>query len=91
MLAFTKKYQPIWKLLDFMIVFQAKNASLHYKWRIQQEREMKKIKGEGMTKEEVIKFIDIFIPITYLCYEDIKPDLKFIINSIHEYHKVIHP
>lgn len=91
MLAFTKKYQPIWKLLDFMIVFQAKNASLHYKWRIQQEREMKKIKGESMTKEKVIKFVDIFIPITYLCYEDIKPDLKFIINSIHEYHKVIHP
>lgn len=83
-----KDYLPIWKYLNYMIMLQADSSLLHHKWRLQQERELRKKKRQGMNKDKIETFVSVYLPLTYVCYEKIKPDVKIMINSRHELYKM---
>ena len=88
-LNFAKKYKPLWKFMDLMIMMKPSSAELHKKWRLQQERELKKKKGRGMDKQKVFEFVDIFLPFTYLCYERMRADLTILIDENHDFYKLL--
>lgn len=52
-----------------MIHIDAVDTNYVYKWRLQQEVEMRAIKGTGMTEEQVTKFVDGYYP-AYELYTD---------------------
>ena len=83
-----KKYQPLWKFTDFLIMLKPKSSSLHKKWRYQQEQGLKKKTGKGMTKKQIEHFVDVFLPFTYVCYEKILPDAVFSIDKNHTFYKI---
>ncbi len=88
-LNYTKKYQPLWKYLNYHIMLQPTSLELHKRWRFQQERELKQRTGEGMTKKEIAEFVEPYLPFTYLCYEKIKPNVKILVNERHKFYKMI--
>ena len=53
------------------IVFAADDIHDVYKWRLEQEQALRKTTGEGMTDEEVKKFIDRYFPCYQLYYDDL--------------------
>lgn len=53
------------------IVFAADDIHDVYKWRLEQEQGLRKTTGEGMTDEEVKKFIDRYFPCYQLYYDDL--------------------
>ncbi|MBI2666680.1 hypothetical protein HYX13_03655 [Candidatus Woesearchaeota archaeon] len=82
-LQFVNEYQPLWKYIDHFIMLQPNSSSLHLQWRLQQEKELKQKKGSGMSKREVEKFVEPFLPFTYACYEKVNPDVKILIDKKH--------
>lgn len=87
-LKFTKKYQPLWKFLDHLVMLKPSSSDLHLKWRLQQEKELKLKKGSGMSKEQVRKFVEPYLPFTYVCYEKVKADAKILIDEGHRMDKM---
>lgn len=83
-----KEYQPIWKLLDYMIMLKAESPEVHKKWRLLQEQKLRAKKRMGMSKTEVEQFVEPFLPFTYVCYELIKPDAKVLIDEKHNFYKI---
>jgi D-glycerate 3-kinase len=67
--AYLKEYHKIWELFDLFVCIKTSNINNVYKWRLQQEHEMIKIKGSGMIDEDVVKFIDRYMPVYYLYYD----------------------
>lgn len=61
-----KRYVEWWKALDAFIQIKGPSSaqlSIIYKWRLQQEHNMKaKNGGEGMTDDQVKTFVDRYIP-----------------------------
>lgn len=47
------------------IVFGTDDINNVYSWRTEQEHETKQLKGDGMSDEEVVKFVDRYMP----CYD----------------------
>jgi len=88
MIKYIKSYQKIWKYIDHMIILQEDSSKLQIKWRLEQEKELKKKKGQGMTKAQIITFVNRFLPISYLCYKKIKEDIRILINNKHEFYKI---
>ena len=88
-LRFIKRYRPLWKFLDYVVMLRPKSASLHLQWRQQQEQELKQIRKQGMTEQEVEQFVNLFLPFTYLCYEKIKADATIVIDKDHTFKKLI--
>lgn len=81
-------YQKIWKKIDYLIMLQPDAAQLHFKWRWQQEQDLRKATGRGMSRKEVERFVAPFLPFTYLIYEKVKPDMLLHINRKHEIYVV---
>ena len=90
-LDFVKKYEPLWKFIDLMVMMKPSSVELHKKWRFQAEKELKKKKGKGMDEKGVNHFVDIFLPFTYLCYEKMKADLTILIDEKHDFYALILP
>lgn len=88
-LQFIKKYQPVWKFLNYFIMLQPTSLELHQKWRLQQEQELKQKTGRGMTKKEIDEFVEPYLPFTCLSYERIKPNVKILVNEWHKFYKMI--
>ncbi len=88
-LRFIKQYQPLWKFLDFKIMLKSKSIRSHLLWREQQERELKERRGQGMSSTEIERFVNLFLPFTYLCYEKIKSDATILIDEKHVFRKVV--
>jgi len=88
-LKFVKEYQPLWKKLDYQIMLKPSSAEVHKKWRLLQETELKKKKGQGMSKGEVYGFVEPFLPFTYVCYDLIKPDAKILIDEKHNFYRIM--
>lgn len=88
-LSFIKEYQPLWEYLDYFIMLKSDSPDLHARWRYQKEEKMKKEKGSGMSKEQIKNYVDIFLPFTYVCYEECNPDITLLINKDHDFHKLI--
>ena len=86
-LRFLKLYQPIWKYIDYLVMLKPNSVSLHQRWRLQQEQELLQKTGRGMTKEEIMYFVDIYLPLTYAGYEKIKADALLKIDERHRFVK----
>ncbi len=82
-LRFLKEYQPLWKQIDYMIMLKPDSSRLHFQWRWQQEKELKKKTGRGMTKQQVERFVQPYLPFTYACYEKVKADAVLRIDKEH--------
>ena len=87
-LAFVKEYQPVWKLLDYIVMLKADSPEVHKKWRLLQEQKLKEKKGQCMSKQEVHAFVEPFLPFTYVCYNLIKPDVKVLIDEKHNFYRI---
>ncbi|KAK9234146.1 P-loop containing nucleoside triphosphate hydrolase protein [Lipomyces kononenkoae] len=57
-----KGYDVMTNLFDAMVHLDAEDTSYVYKWRLQQEAELRQQTGRGMTDEQVIKFVDGYYP-----------------------------
>lgn len=62
-------YEKIWKLFDLFVCIKTTNINNVYKWRLEQEHELIKIKGTGMSDIEVGNFVARYMPIYYLYYD----------------------
>ncbi|KAK9479564.1 putative uridine/cytidine kinase [Lipomyces japonicus] len=61
-----KSYSEIWDFFNGFVILDAENESIVYRWRLQQEIELRfKNNGKGMTEEQVKQFVDGYMP----CYE----------------------
>ena len=81
------RYEAIWKLFDLFICIKTSEINNVYKWRLQQEYELIRIKGRGMSDADVEQFIDRYMPIYYLYYdrlEVIQKQLKSLELNIDE-------
>jgi len=87
-LKFIDTYQPLWKYLDFMVMLKPDSAKVHKEWRLLQETRMKKKKGQGMSEKQIGKFVQPYLPFTYLCYDMIKPNVTISIDVKHNYYKI---
>ena len=59
---------------DYLIHLDTSNLSNVYHWRIQQEHALRESKGTGMTDEEVIKFVQVYMPAYELYLERLKEE-----------------
>ncbi|KAJ4389687.1 hypothetical protein N0V93_007159 [Gnomoniopsis smithogilvyi] len=57
-----KNYDVITDLFDAFIHIDAENTEYVYKWRLQQEQQLRRERGTGMTDEQVVKFVDAYYP-----------------------------
>jgi D-glycerate 3-kinase len=62
-------YEKIWNLFDLFVCIKTTNIANVYTWRLQQEHDLIKKKGIGMTDPEVENFINRYMPIYYLYYD----------------------
>ncbi|QLL33596.1 hypothetical protein HG536_0E05070 [Torulaspora globosa] len=63
----------LWKnpeIKSLGIVFEADNIQNVYQWRLEQEHALRESTGEGMSDEEVKRFVDRYFPSYELYYED---------------------
>jgi len=84
-----KEYQPLWKYLDYMVMIKPDSSEVHKEWRSLQEKRLREKKGEGLSKEQISKFVDIYLPFTYVCYEKIRPDAVIKVDQKHEYYRIV--
>lgn len=70
-LEFVEKYQKIWHFLDNKTFIFGKNMSWTTSWRKDQEEELIRLKGRGMSSEEVDQFIKPFIPFNFFIYDKV--------------------
>lgn len=54
------QYQPLWALLDSLIVFLQEDYRLSYEWRLQAEVQMRKSGKESMSDREIASFVTYF-------------------------------
>ena len=87
-LSLAATYQKIWKLLNYMVMLKPDSGTLHFHWRWRQERELRKRTGKGMNQAEVEKFVSLYLPFTYLCYDKIRSDMLVKINRKHEFYRL---
>src|SRR3989344_6014604 len=87
LLDYAKKYQGVWKLVDYWIQLIPDSSDLHLKWRLQQETELNQKKGQSMTLEQIRHFVSLFLPLTYVCYEKLRPDVRIKINADHKFYE----
>lgn len=66
---FLMKYERIWNYFDEFIRITTDDLSNVYTWRQQQEENLIKIKGKGMSKNEVINFVNRYFPVYKLYYD----------------------
>ncbi len=90
MLQYIPKYQPLWKFIGFMIILNAGSPELHRQWRWQQEQELIRKRGKGMTKNEIRHFVNVYLPLTYVCYEKAAADVRLMLNAQHRIYSVVH-
>ena len=86
---FIKQYQPLWKYLNYTIMLKPLSSDLHLRWRLQQEKELREKRGEGMSKEAVGYFVDMYLPWTYVCYDKVKAGTILEINQQHHFSNII--
>jgi len=78
-----KPYQKIWQLVDYLVMLKPDSSQSHQQWRWQQEQELIKKTGSGKTQEQVISFVKFYLPLTYVCYDQLKPDYLIKIREDH--------
>jgi len=87
-LTLLEAYQPIWILIDFLVMLRPDSPQLHEGWRLEQEKDLIARTGTGMREEQVSALVRHFLPFTYLCYEKISPDTCIRISEKHSYYEI---
>ncbi|VEU21712.1 DEKNAAC102378 [Brettanomyces naardenensis] len=72
------RYQAIWDYFDAFVCITTNTIDNVYKWRKQQEHDMIKQKGAGMTDDEVVQFVDRYMPVYRLYYDRLAETRKKI-------------
>ena len=88
MLAHLGAYQRLWTLIDFLVMLRPDSPQLHEGWRLEREKDLMAHTGVGLPEEQVYAYVRPFLPLTYLCYEKITPDMRFCINKEHTYYAI---
>ncbi len=88
-LRFIKQYQSLWKSLDFRIMLRPKAVRSHFNWRQQQERELREERGQGMNSGEIERFVTLFLPFTYVCYEKLRVQATILIDEKHVFRRIM--
>ncbi len=88
-LKFIKQYQPVWKSIDHWVMLRPATKGLHLKWRQQQEAELRRKTGRGMDDTEVKRFVEPFLPWTYVCYEEMRPQITLWLNEQHRIYRAM--
>lgn len=57
-----KGYDVVTDMFDAFIHIDAEDIEYVYEWRVQQEQQLRKERGTGMTDEQVVKFVDAYYP-----------------------------
>lgn len=72
----------IWSLFDLFVQLEAQDLRFIYQWRQQQENHLIRLKGTGMTPQQVAKFVDGYMPAYELYEENLKksPGLHIKLN-----------
>lgn len=63
-----KGYEAVWDLFDRFVYLSTDVEENVYKWRLQQEADLIAQKGTGMTREQVVHFVDRYMPMYVLYY-----------------------
>ncbi|RPB22807.1 P-loop containing nucleoside triphosphate hydrolase protein [Terfezia boudieri ATCC MYA-4762] len=56
------RYQGLWGRLQALVQVDAQNLDYVYEWRLQQEHDLIKLKGAGMSDDQVKAFVDNYMP-----------------------------
>lgn len=62
-------YEQLWQFFDFFIYFKTDTLDNVYLWRQQQEDNLIRQRGSGMSPKEVRAFVDRYMPMYCLYYE----------------------
>lgn len=91
------EYLPLWDLIEFMNVLFVFHYEISLKWREQAE-EVLRVKGEGMSKEEIKEFVYYFwrsvhpaIQIKNLAHDNTHTQQVTVINDDHSVKAVFTP
>jgi D-glycerate 3-kinase len=87
-LAYLGAYQQLWTLMDFLVMLRPDSPLLHEGWRLERERDLRAHTGSGLPEEHLRDYVRRFLPLTYLCYEKITPDMRIWINKEHSYYEI---
>lgn len=65
-----EKYLSLWSYFDYFVCLETTSLKNIYEWRLQQEESLRKSRKDtsGMTDDQVIKFVDKFMPLYELFY-----------------------
>ncbi len=83
-----KPYQPLWKLLDYVVMIKPDTPAIHKEWRLLQEKLLIKSRKRGMSAQDIRRFVDAYLPFTYLCYDKIIPNAIILVNKKHQYYRL---
>lgn len=64
-------YTCIWDQFDFFVNFETEDVNNVYIWRLEQEHDLIRKRGTGMTDEQVRRFIDRYMTMYEIFYRDI--------------------
>ncbi|KAK6453921.1 P-loop containing nucleoside triphosphate hydrolase protein [Scheffersomyces xylosifermentans] len=67
---FLHNYTKIWDLFDRFIFLRTSSIDNVYKWRIEQEHNLIKAMGTGMSDQQVVNFVNRYMPLYHLYYEN---------------------
>ncbi len=91
------EYLPLWNLLDFLTVLYVPNYQISLKWRDQAEEALR-IKGGGMTPQQIEEFVYYFwrsvhpaIYIKKLAHDENHTNQVVIVNDDHTIKEVLTP
>lgn len=67
-----QSYYGVTDRFDAFIHIDAEDTEYVYEWRLQQEHQMIRERGMGMTDEQVVKFVDAYYPAYELFLDDVR-------------------
>jgi D-glycerate 3-kinase len=67
-----KEYDVLTDTFDAFIHIDAEETKWVYEWRLQQEGELRRENGTGMTDEEVVRFVDGYYPAYELFTDELR-------------------
>lgn len=77
------QYQKIWSFFEIFITLKTNNVNNVYTWRLQQEHDTISKNGSGMTDEQVTQFVNRYMPVYVLYYQDLcENGLKNCANNL---------
>lgn len=68
------EYEPLWSNFDHFLYLATTDLLNVYRWRLEQEKNLIKLKGIGMTDELVKAFVNRFFPVYKLYYTRLLSD-----------------